>query len=83
ILHFRDLRRGRALLCLLPCQLGHTALNGCAQHNHPKQCAYSEAHRHHRTIKHTQHTVNPLITPHVNPFLSSAITTVSVLFFFF
>ncbi|CAI9562604.1 unnamed protein product, partial [Staurois parvus] len=28
----------------------------------------------------TQHTVNPLITPDVNPFLPSAITTVSVLF---
>ncbi|CAI9540120.1 unnamed protein product [Staurois parvus] len=28
----------------------------------------------------TQHTVNPLITPHVNPFLPSAISTVSVLF---
>ncbi|CAI9577441.1 unnamed protein product [Staurois parvus] len=29
--------------------------------------------------KHTQHTVNPLIAPHVNPFLPSAISTVSVL----
>ncbi|CAI9597649.1 unnamed protein product [Staurois parvus] len=27
-----------------------------------------------------QHTVNPLIAPHVNPFLSSAISTVSGLF---
>ncbi|CAI9583757.1 unnamed protein product, partial [Staurois parvus] len=27
-----------------------------------------------------QHTVNPLIAPHVNPFLPSAISTVSVLF---
>ncbi|CAI9534051.1 unnamed protein product, partial [Staurois parvus] len=26
------------------------------------------------------HTVNPLIAPHVNPFLPSAISTVSVLF---
>ncbi|CAI9575181.1 unnamed protein product, partial [Staurois parvus] len=39
------------------------------------------------TVKHTkhsvkQHTVNPLIAPHVNPFLPSAISTVSVLFFF-
>ncbi|CAI9608674.1 unnamed protein product [Staurois parvus] len=31
--------------------------------------------------KHTQHTVNPLITPHVNPFLPSAIITVLVGFF--
>ncbi|CAI9619734.1 unnamed protein product, partial [Staurois parvus] len=58
------------------CQLGHTALDGCAQHSHSKQCAHSE-------VNHTQHTVNPLITPHVNPFLPSAISTVSVLFFFF
>ncbi|CAI9581470.1 unnamed protein product [Staurois parvus] len=27
-----------------------------------------------------KHTVNPLITPHVNPFLPSAISTMSVLF---
>ncbi|CAI9535478.1 unnamed protein product, partial [Staurois parvus] len=33
-----------------------------------------------RTVKHTQHTVNPLIAPHVNPFLPSAISTASVLF---
>ncbi|CAI9570807.1 unnamed protein product, partial [Staurois parvus] len=26
-----------------PCQLGHTALDGCAQNSYPKQCAYSEA----------------------------------------
>ncbi|CAI9591953.1 unnamed protein product [Staurois parvus] len=32
------------------------------------------------TVKYTQHTVNPLITPDVNPFLSSVISTVSVLF---
>ncbi|CAI9557021.1 unnamed protein product, partial [Staurois parvus] len=37
------------------------------------------------TVKHTQntvkqHTVNPLVTPDVNPFLPSAISTVSVLF---
>ncbi|CAI9563339.1 unnamed protein product [Staurois parvus] len=31
--------------------------------------------------KHIQHTVNPLIAPHVNPFLPSAIGTVSVVFF--
>ncbi|CAI9555013.1 unnamed protein product, partial [Staurois parvus] len=39
------------------------------------QRAYSEtAH-----IKHTQHTVNPLITPNINPFLPS-VSIVSVLF---
>ncbi|CAI9556490.1 unnamed protein product, partial [Staurois parvus] len=65
ILHFRD-------NCFLstnnspPCQLGHTASDGCAQHSHPKQCAYSEAYRHHLTVKDTQHTVNPLIATHVN-----------------
>ncbi|CAI9545284.1 unnamed protein product [Staurois parvus] len=32
------------------------------------------------TIKHTQHAVNHLIAPHANPFLPSAISTVSVLF---
>ncbi|CAI9553567.1 unnamed protein product, partial [Staurois parvus] len=35
------------------------------------------------TMKHThrtQYTVNPLLTPDVNPFLPSAISTVSVLF---
>ncbi|CAI9579367.1 unnamed protein product [Staurois parvus] len=31
--------------------------------------------------KHTQHTVNLSIAPHVNPFLPSAISTVSMLFF--
>ncbi|CAI9562160.1 unnamed protein product, partial [Staurois parvus] len=35
----------------------------------------------HPLVKHTQHTVNPLIAPHINPFLPSAISTVSVLFF--
>ncbi|CAI9567449.1 unnamed protein product [Staurois parvus] len=32
-------------------------------------------------VKHTQHTVNPLIAPHINPFQPSAISTVSVGFF--
>ncbi|CAI9596620.1 unnamed protein product [Staurois parvus] len=32
-------------------------------------------------VKHSQHTVNPLIAPHVNPFLRSFISTVSVLCF--
>ncbi|CAI9603012.1 unnamed protein product, partial [Staurois parvus] len=61
-----------------PCQLGHTALD--AQHSHPEQCDYSEAHRHSPLVKHSLHTVNPLIAPHVNPFLPSAISTVSVFF---
>ncbi|CAI9561714.1 unnamed protein product, partial [Staurois parvus] len=64
-----------------PCQLVHTALHGCAQHSYTKQCAYSEAKTHFTIVKHTQHTVNPLIAPHVNPFLPSAISTVSVVFF--
>ncbi|CAI9585117.1 unnamed protein product, partial [Staurois parvus] len=38
----------------------------------------SEALTHSPTVK--QHTVNPLITPDVNPFLPSAISTVSVFF---
>ncbi|CAI9558170.1 unnamed protein product, partial [Staurois parvus] len=42
-------------------------------------CDYSEAHRHRPIVKHSLHTVNPLIDPHVNPFLPSAIST--VLFF--
>ncbi|CAI9611039.1 unnamed protein product, partial [Staurois parvus] len=64
-----------------PCQLGHTTLDGCAQHSHPEQCDYSEAHCHRSSVKHSLHIVNPLITPHVNPFLPSAISTGSVLFF--
>ncbi|CAI9582557.1 unnamed protein product, partial [Staurois parvus] len=74
ILHFR----GGGLLCLLTVllrQLGHTA-----QHSHLEQCEYSEAHRHRPRVKHTQHTVNPLIAPHVDPFLPSIISTASVLF---
>ncbi|CAI9578000.1 unnamed protein product, partial [Staurois parvus] len=41
----------------------------------------SEAPTHHPPVKHSQHTVKTLIAPHVNPFLPSAISTVSVLFF--
>ncbi|CAI9592391.1 unnamed protein product [Staurois parvus] len=44
ILHFP----GGKLFCLLtvltPCRLGHTALDGCAQHSYPEQCADSKAH---------------------------------------
>ncbi|CAI9559728.1 unnamed protein product, partial [Staurois parvus] len=58
----------------------HTALYGSREHSHAKQCAYSEAHRHSPIVKHTRHTVNPLIAPDVNSFLPSAISTVSVLF---
>ncbi|CAI9599259.1 unnamed protein product [Staurois parvus] len=56
---------------LSPCQLEHTARDGCAQYSHPDQCAYSEEHTPHLLVKHSQHTVNPLITPHINPFLPS------------
>ncbi|CAI9535596.1 unnamed protein product, partial [Staurois parvus] len=44
------------------------------------QCDYSEAPTHRPLVKHSQHTVNPLITPDVNPFMPSSISTVSVLF---
>ncbi|CAI9563522.1 unnamed protein product, partial [Staurois parvus] len=37
-------------------------------------------HRHSPIVKHIQHTVNPLIATYVNPFLPSAINTMSVLF---
>ncbi|CAI9554606.1 unnamed protein product, partial [Staurois parvus] len=57
------------------CRLEDNALDGYAQHSQPEQCPYSELPTH-------PHTVNPLIAPHVNPFLSSSINTVSVLFFF-
>ncbi|CAI9570640.1 unnamed protein product, partial [Staurois parvus] len=44
-----------------------------AEQSHTKQCAYS--------VKHTHSTqVNHLITPDVNPFLPSVISSVSVLF---
>ncbi|CAI9619538.1 unnamed protein product, partial [Staurois parvus] len=76
ILHFQTRRTVLFANSSPPCQLGHTD----AQHSHPKQCAYSEAHRHRPLVKHMKHIVNPLIAPHVNPFLTSAITTVSVLF---
>ncbi|CAI9548631.1 unnamed protein product [Staurois parvus] len=36
-------------------------------------------HKHSHSVKHSQHTVNPLITPHVNPFQPSVISTVSML----
>ncbi|CAI9555069.1 unnamed protein product, partial [Staurois parvus] len=48
---------------------------------HPQQCDYSEARRHCPLVKHSLNTVNPLIAHHVNPFLPSVISTVSVLFF--
>ncbi|CAI9573102.1 unnamed protein product, partial [Staurois parvus] len=40
----------------------------------------SKTHTAHNVKKTTQHIVNPLIAPDVNPFLSSVISTVSVLF---
>ncbi|CAI9616091.1 unnamed protein product, partial [Staurois parvus] len=64
-----DLQRGGGLLCLLTVLLpvSSATLLWMAVHSPP--------------VKHSQHTVNPLISPHVNPFLPSAISTVSVLFF--
>ncbi|CAI9585991.1 unnamed protein product, partial [Staurois parvus] len=40
----------------------------------------SRKHTHSLIVKHTQHTVNHLITPDVNPFLPSAISTGTVLY---
>ncbi|CAI9611818.1 unnamed protein product [Staurois parvus] len=45
----------------------HTALDGCAQHRHTKQCDYSEAHGHSLQSNSKQHTVNPLIAPMLTP----------------
>ncbi|CAI9553246.1 unnamed protein product, partial [Staurois parvus] len=75
---------GRAALFInspSPFWLRHTALDGCVQHSHQEQFDYSKAHTPRPLLKHSLHTVNPLIAPHVNPFLPSAISTVSVLFF--
>ncbi|CAI9605060.1 unnamed protein product [Staurois parvus] len=58
----------------------HTALYGSAIQSYTKQCAYSGKHTYSLIVKHTQHTVNTLIAPDVNPILPSAISTVSVLF---
>ncbi|CAI9612227.1 unnamed protein product [Staurois parvus] len=44
-----------------------------------KQCTYSDTRTHTKHSK-TQHAVNRLIAPDVNPFLPSAISTISVLF---
>ncbi|CAI9588813.1 unnamed protein product [Staurois parvus] len=66
---------------LPPCQLEHTAWDGCAQYCHPDLCAYSDEHTPRPLVKHSQHTVNPLIAPHINPFLLSAISTVVSAFY--
>ncbi|CAI9616058.1 unnamed protein product, partial [Staurois parvus] len=79
ILHFRGGRLHCLPTALLPVSLG--TLLWIAEKSHPEQCAYSEAHTPSPIVKHSHHTVNPLIAPHVNPFLPSAISTVSVLFF--
>ncbi|CAI9565903.1 unnamed protein product, partial [Staurois parvus] len=60
-----------------PCQLGHTALDGCAQSERYKTaCLPSKTHK---VKTHTVHCY-PLIAPDVNPFLPSFISTVSVIF---
>ncbi|CAI9532568.1 unnamed protein product, partial [Staurois parvus] len=46
---------------LLPVSLG--TLLWMAVHSHPKQCAYSEAHRLSPIVKHTQNIVNPFDHP--------------------
>ncbi|CAI9569347.1 unnamed protein product, partial [Staurois parvus] len=56
----------------LSCQHGHAALYLSAQQTDTKQ--------HVSLVKHTKHMVNLLIAPDVNPFLPSAISTVSLLF---
>ncbi|CAI9608945.1 unnamed protein product [Staurois parvus] len=60
-----------------PCQLIRTALDGCARHSHPKQSAIQSS----TQVIVKQHTVNPLITSDVNPFLPRVISKVSVLFY--
>ncbi|CAI9606729.1 unnamed protein product, partial [Staurois parvus] len=67
ILHFRGRRTVSKQNSFLPCQLVHTALHGCAQHSHAQQGAYSEAHRYNPIVKHTQHTINLLITQMLTP----------------
>ncbi|CAI9535492.1 unnamed protein product, partial [Staurois parvus] len=73
-------RQGGGLHCLpaatLPVSLG--TLLGMAEHSHPDQSALQTKTLTQHTVK--QHTVNPLIIADVNPFLSSVISTVSVLF---
>ncbi|CAI9532474.1 unnamed protein product, partial [Staurois parvus] len=50
-----EVLKGLTVFCFTVSCLGHTPLDGCAQHSHPKQCAYSEANLHHPLVKHTQH----------------------------
>ncbi|CAI9569495.1 unnamed protein product, partial [Staurois parvus] len=78
ILHFQGAELLVNKTVLLPVH-SCTLLCSCAQHSHAKQCDNSEAQKHTAHIV-KQHTVNRLIAPHVNPFLPSAISTVSVLF---
>ncbi|CAI9592806.1 unnamed protein product, partial [Staurois parvus] len=49
----------------------------CTAEKYKVACLPSKTHTAHNV---KQHTVNPLITPHINPFLPSVISTVSVLF---
>ncbi|CAI9619932.1 unnamed protein product, partial [Staurois parvus] len=67
--------QGRRTVCLL------TVLLPVSSDTLLWMAVHSEAHSHCPIVKHTHHTVNPLIGPHVNSFLPSAISTVSVLFF--
>ncbi|CAI9565896.1 unnamed protein product [Staurois parvus] len=57
ILHFK----GGETVCKQnissPCQLMHTALQGCAQHSHTKQCGYNEALGHSPMYNSTQLTL--------------------------
>ncbi|CAI9601195.1 unnamed protein product, partial [Staurois parvus] len=58
---------------------GHAAVYFSMQKNYTAASLLSKTHTAHR-VKHTQHTVNPLIAADANPFLPSVISTVSVLF---
>ncbi|CAI9623287.1 unnamed protein product, partial [Staurois parvus] len=61
----------------LPPAPAHFFVWFCIAEPYKAMCLQCKAHTRH-TVK--QHTVNPLIAPDVNPFLPSAISTVSVLF---
>ncbi|CAI9541057.1 unnamed protein product, partial [Staurois parvus] len=61
----------------LPSAPAHCIVWLCIAEPYKAVCLQFKAHTQH-TVK--QHTVNPLITPDVNPFLPSVISTVSLLF---
>ncbi|CAI9574920.1 unnamed protein product, partial [Staurois parvus] len=76
ILHFQG--RGLYVNTDLSRQYEQAALYCSAQQSNTEQLVCII--KHSTLLKHSRHTVNPLIAPHINPFLPSAISTVSVLF---